>query len=47
MNELEKRIEELGNNLEFVKKSDKKKIILKNEIIKEFIKFKSKKDSDS
>ncbi len=40
--QLKKKIQELENDLNLVKKSDKRKMELKKEIIKEFNNFKNK-----
>lgn len=44
---LKQRIQELENDLMLVKKSDKKKIDIKKEILKEFKNYKSKEVSKS
>lgn len=44
---LKQRIQELENDLMFVKKSDKKKLDIKKEILKEFKNYKSKEVSKS
>ncbi len=44
--QLKKKIQELENDLNLVKKSDKRKIELKKEIMKEFTNFKNKEQEE-
>lgn len=45
--QLKQRIQELENDLLFIKKADKKKLDIKKEILKEFKNYKSKEVSKS
>lgn len=45
--QLKQRIQELENDLLFIKKADKKKLDIKKEILKEFKNYKSKEVSNS